>query len=178
MRDQRAAIQSQLREYAVLAETGGIPALANKFREQRKPSRRNSFFARITNPANATIFIGNPRLWEKFDFANPQKPPLIDQWQYYSANRDGDLLEVTSVRLANQNVLQVGKRIRDREEVLERFRETLLATIIPMMFIGVAGGAFLAVRALRPLRGLSNVTRSIVDTGRFDARVPGQSGRR
>jgi signal transduction histidine kinase len=56
--------------------------------------------------------------------------------------------------------------------VLERFRETLLATTIPLVFIGVAGGAFLAFRALRPVRHLSAVTRSIVDTGRFDARVP------
>jgi signal transduction histidine kinase len=172
MGDQRSAIQSRLREYASVVETGGVSMLESKVREQRDPSRRNSFFARITNAANATIFLGNPWLWEKFDFTNPQKPLLIDQWQYYSSKRDGDLLEVSSVRLANDNVLQVGKSIQDREEVLEHFRDTLLATIIPMIFIGVAGGAFLAARALRPLRSLSNVTRSIVDTGRFDARVP------
>ena len=172
MRDERNAIQSRLREYASVVETGGIPALESKFREQRRPSRRNSFFARVTNAANATNFLGNPRLWETFDFTNPQKVPLIDQWQYYSSKRDGDLLEVLSVRLADNNVLQVGKSIQDREEVLERFRDTLLATIIPMIFIGVAGGAYFAVRALRPLRSLSNVTRSIIDTARFDARVP------
>jgi signal transduction histidine kinase len=68
--------------------------------------------------------------------------------------------------------LQVGKGIQDREEVLERFGETLLATIIPMILIGVAGGAFLAFRALRPIRYLRGVARSIVDTARFDARVP------
>jgi signal transduction histidine kinase len=172
MRDERNAIQSRLREYASVVETGGIPALESKFREQRRPSRRNSFFARVTNAANATNFLGNPRLWEKFDFTNPQKVPLIDQWQYYSSKRDGDLLEVLSVRLRDNSVLQVGKSIQDREEVLERFRDTLLATIIPMIFIGVAGGAYFAARALRPLRSLSNVTRSIIDTARFDARVP------
>jgi len=32
------------------------------------------------------------------------------------------------------------------------------------------------VRALRPLRSLSNVTRSIIDTARFDARVPDNQG--
>ena len=80
------------------------------------------------------------------------------------------------MRLPDNNVLQVGKSIQDREEVLERFRDTLLATIIPMIFIGVAGGAYFAVRALRPLRSLSNVTRSIIDTARFDARVPDNQG--
>jgi signal transduction histidine kinase len=171
MRDQRGAIQVRLREYAALVESGGVPALESKLREQRNPSRRNSFFARITNQGNTTIFVGNQRLWEKFDFTNPQKALLIDQWQYYSSKRDGDLLEVLSVRLANDNVLQVGKRIREGEEVLERFRDTMLATIIPMVLFGVAGGAFLAFRALRPIRHLSSAARSIVDTARFDARV-------
>ena len=176
IRDQRSAIQSRLREYASIVETGGVPALESKFREQRRPSRRNSFFARVTNAANATNFLGNPRLWETFDFTNPQKVPLIDQWQYYSSKRDGDLLEVLAVRLPDNNVLQVGKSIQDREEVRERFRDTMLATIIPMIFIGVAGGAYFAVRALRPMRSLSNVTRSIIDTARFDARVPDNQG--
>jgi signal transduction histidine kinase len=172
MRDERSAIQSQLRQYAALVETGGVAALESKFREQSKPSRDTSFFARIVDPANTTTFVGNPRLWEKFEFTNPLKPPLIDEWQYYSSTRDGDLLEVASVQLSNKSVLQVGKRIRDREELLEHFRDTWLATIIPMILIGVAGGAFVAARALRPLRSLSNVTRSIIDTARFDARVP------
>jgi hypothetical protein len=54
-----------------------------------------------------------------------------------------------TIRLEDKSLLQVGKSIQDPKEVLERFRETLLATIIPMVFIGVAGGTFLAVRALR-----------------------------
>jgi signal transduction histidine kinase len=41
-----------------------------------------------------------------------------------------------------------------------------------MVLVGFAGGAWLAGRALRPIRNLSMVARSIVDTGRFDARVP------
>ena len=42
-----------------------------------------------------------------------------------------------------------------------------------MALVGFAGGAWLAHRALRPIRNLSGVARSIVDTGRFDTRVPG-----
>ena len=55
--------------------------------------------------------------------------------------------------------------------MLERFHETMLATIISIVILGVAGGAFLALRALRPIRHLSTAARSIVDTARFDARV-------
>lgn len=172
LRDQRSEIQTQLRQYAALAEGGGVAALADSYRGQRHPTRRNSYFARIADGANRTVFLSHGRLWEKFDFANPGKPPLAGQWQYYSSNRGGDLLEVMSTRLSSGEILQVGKSIQDREEVRERFRDTLLATIIPMLLLGVAGGAFLAFRALRPLRQLRGVARSIVETARFDARVP------
>jgi signal transduction histidine kinase len=41
-----------------------------------------------------------------------------------------------------------------------------------MILIGLAGGAFLAFRSLRPIRNLIDTTQSIVDTGKMDARVP------
>src|SRR6185503_9521231 len=52
MRDERRAIQSQLRQYASLVETGGVAALESKFREQRNPNRDTSFFTRIIDSAN------------------------------------------------------------------------------------------------------------------------------
>lgn len=172
VRDNRGAIQATLLQYKAKAEDGGVQAVDVLSRRQRSPSRRNSFFIRLVGPNNDTLFLSNPRLWEKFDFAFRPTPATEGEWHYYTSKRDGDLLEVASVRLANGSLLQVGKSIQDREEVLERFRETLLATIIPMVVIGLTGGAFVAFRALRPIRNLSFVVRSIIDTGRFDARVP------
>jgi len=172
VRDNRSAIEAQLSKYQSLAENSGVGALEDRLQRQRVPSRRRTFFVRIVDSNNSELFVSHPRLWAKFDFTLPVNEIAEGQWHYYSSRRDGDLLEVASARLVNGDLLQVGKSIQDREEVLERFRETLLATIIPMVFIGVAGGAFLAFRALRPVRHLSAVTRSIVDTGRFDARVP------
>ncbi len=140
---------------------------------REKASRRTSFFVRLVDVDNTTLFLSHPRLWEQFDLTRPQDQVLEGQWHYYTSKRDGDLLEVASARLKDGKLLQVGKSIQDRDEVLEHFRDTLLATIIPMVLIGFAGGAFLAFRALRPIRDLSGVARSIVDTARFDARVPG-----
>jgi len=172
VRDNRGAIQAQLAKYVDLAEAESVRAIDERIRQQRVASRRSSFFVRIVDPNNVTLFLSHPKLWEKFDVAHPYDPALDGQWHYYTSKRDGDLLEVASARLSDKNLLQIGKSIQDREEVLERFRETLFATIIPMVLIGLAGGAFLAFRALRPIRNLSAVTRSIVGTGRFDARVP------
>lgn len=172
LRDNRTAIRKQLAAYQTLAHKQGITAIAPLVARQREPSRRTTYFVRVVDPVNGTVFISHPRLWEKFNIADLPAAPFDGQWQYYAAQRDGDLLEVANGRLTSGALLQVGRNIADRKEVLERFRDTLLATIIPMMLIGLAGGGYLAYRALRPIRSLTAVTRSIVDTGSFDARVP------
>jgi heavy metal sensor kinase len=172
VRDNRSAIKATLSGYVALAERDGIQAIESASRKQQNPSRRNSFFLRIVEQNNVTLFLSNPRLWEKFDVTRPQDQILEGDLHYYTSKRDGDLLEVASARLGDNKLLQVGKSIQDRQEVLEHFRDTLLATIIPMVLIAVAGGSFLAFRALRPIRNLSAVARSIVETAQFDARVP------
>ena len=172
IRDNRASIKAELFESVVLVERDGIEAIKTASDRLEKASRRTSFFVRLVDVDNTTLFLSHPRLWEQFDLSRPQDQVFEGQWHYYTSKRDGDLLEVASARLKDGKLLQVGKSIQDREEVLEHFRDTLLATIIPMVLIGFAGGAFLAFRALRPIRNLSGVARSIVETARFDARVP------
>ena len=171
IRDYRPDIRAALARYKALAEQGGVQAIENSMRGQARPSRRTSFFVRVVDPKDRTLFLGNPRLWTQFDLSRPSEQLVEDQWHYYTTRREGDLLEVFTVRLRDGNLLQVGKSIQDRSEVLERFRDTLLATTIPMVLIGFGGGAFLAYRALRPVRELSAAAKSIVGTARFDTRV-------
>ena len=172
IRDNRIAIKTELSKYVSLVERDGIEAIKIASAVQANPSRRNSYFVRVVDLDNTTLFLSNPQLWQQFDLTRPQEQLPEGQWHYYTSRRDGDLLEVASARLPDQKLLQVGKSIQDRGDVLEHFRDTLLATIIPMVLIGFAGGALLASRALRPVHNLSAVARSIVDTGRFDSRVP------
>jgi signal transduction histidine kinase len=176
IRDNRPAIRAALSQYVALAEQGGVQAIESAVRDQAHPSRRTSFFVRVVDADDKTIFLSNPRLWAHFNLTRPQDQLVEGQWHYYTSTRDGDLLEVASARLPERALLQVGKSIQDRNDVLEHFRDALLATTIPMVLIGFSGGAFLAFRALRPIRDLSAAARSIVDTARFDTRVPGTRG--
>ena len=141
VRDNRSAIEAQLSKYQSLVESRGISALESVIQQQRAPSRRSTFFVRIVDANNATLLLSHPWLWEKFDFARAPNE-AEGRWHYYTSRKDGGLLEVASVRLTDKKLLQVGKSIPDREEVQERFRETLLATIIPMVFIGVPAEHF------------------------------------
>ena len=172
VRDNQKVIQSKLKKYVSLAQKGGVPAVARAASDWR-----NKFFVRIVAPGNRTVFLSRPQIWEKFDLKAVQDRPVESGWQYFPAKTDADVLEVTSANLPNGYVLQIGNDIEDRKEILQDFRETIAAVMIPMILIGLAGGAVLAFRARRPIRNLVHTMQSVVDTGRTDARVPtGRSG--
>jgi signal transduction histidine kinase len=172
LQDNRKAIQKKLQEAAALAESRGIEAVEQAAEVRRRPSRRTAFFVRLVNPENRVVFINNPRLWQKFPVKSLVSRPVEGAWEYVPARGGGDVLEVTTAKLANGYQLQVGKTIEGREEILENYRNTITAVAIPMMLIALAGGTFFAIRGLRPVRHLIRTTRSIVATGRTDARVP------
>ena len=120
MRDHRKTIQLQLAQYRSIADAGGVQAIENIINQQGRPSQRRSFFVRVIAPGDETLFLSNPRLWQEFDFRRVDWQ-TEGEWQYFTSTRDATLLEVTSARLANNQLLQVGKRIQDREEILEEF---------------------------------------------------------
>jgi signal transduction histidine kinase len=176
IRDNRQVVRSKLQHYLALGREGGIQAIEKAVSNGRRPSLRHDFFVRVIGPNGKTVFLSRPERWEKFDLTPVEARPAEGEWWYFPTQRGGDVLEVTFGYLPNDYLLQVGKDIEDREEILEQFRETVLGVMLPMILLGLAGGAFLAFRALRPIHNLIRTTRSIVDTGKMDARVP--TGRR
>lgn len=128
---------------------------------------------RILDSKNNVVFVSNPRLWNEFELEPLSAQSFHGAWQYVPSRKDGDVLELTSARLGNGFLAQVGKPLEDRSEISEHYRDTIISVISGMVFIGLAGGAFLAFRALRPIRNLIQITKSIVTTGRINARVPG-----
>ncbi len=172
LRDNRKVIQSKLEEIAALDRQGGIAAIESAPAVKQPASRRNAFFIRILDGKNAVVFLSNPKLWRDFEIESLDTQTIHGAWQYVPSRKDGDVLELTSARLSNGFLVQVGKPLEDRTEIVEHYRETIIAVISGMVFLGLAGGAFLAFRALLPVRHLIQITKSIITTGRMDARVP------
>ncbi len=177
IQENREVIRAELRRYASIYQTGGVNSLEQQFGQPKRASLLSSYFVRVADPENKTVFLNSPHLWERFDLKRLEDKAVGGEWFYLSSNRDGDILEVSTVDLPDHYRLQVGKIKEDRKEILEHFRETFASVMILLIVIGFTGGAFLAFRALRPIRDLVQVTRSVVSTGKMDARVPmGQSG--
>ena len=178
IQENREDVELKLKEYLSLGQEGGIPAVQKEISEDgREASPNTHFFVRILDSEHKIVFSSSPQLWDRFDLKPLQDRPIEGEWQYFPAKKGGDVLEITFGYLPNGYLLEVGKNLEDRKEILEHFRNTLAGIMIPMILISLAGGAFLAFRALRPIRNLIHTTQSIVDTGKMDARVPiGRTG--
>lgn len=163
-----------MKELSVLYERGGVPAVERELTSIKKSPHKKPVFIRIADSANRTLFLSIGYQWAGFDINTLEeaRPSENHKWITVRSNDDEDALEVTTMRLRNDQWLEVGQSTAERERLLERFREILAAVIIPLVLLGFAGGAFLAFRALRPIRNLIHTVRS-VETGDMNVRVPG-----
>ncbi len=171
VRDNRRIIEAKLDEIAAVARERGIDAIAGYVGGKRPVNHRHAFFVRVVSDQGQVIFSAYPGYWRNFETAL-RTLPVAGAWQYAASSKDGDVLELAATHLPGGVLLQVGKMIQDRNEILEHYRETIIGVILGIVIIGLAGGAFLAFRALRPVGDLIRTTQSIIATGNVGARVP------
>src|SRR6266404_5067713 len=168
----REAIHQKLGEYAAQYRAGGMEALNTEVGLEERSARADALFVRVAGPQNATLFLNTSERWQDYNLAELKST---------SAGGSGNLiiiqtrngkktLEIESIPLADGNTLQVGQSTEEQDALLESFREIFASFMVPVVILGIAGGSFLAYRALRPVRSLIQ-TISSVSTGRMDARV-------
>jgi heavy metal sensor kinase len=166
----RESIQAQLRELSSVYTEGGLDALERDVTREKKFEKRSSFFVRLADPGNETVFFILPYQWAEFDFKALEEKPSEDWLELPSRTGKGSLA-VASARLAFGYTLQVGKSTDEREKMLRNFRRIFVAALIPLVLFAFVGGIFLSRRALRPIRQLTDTVQSI-SKGRMDARAP------
>ena len=169
-------IQSTLGAYAAQFQQGGLPGLDRAIRNDQAAVRGERLFVRVSRGGEEVVFYNLPGEWAEFDLSPLDRPgpPGRQSWAYIPRRGTSETLEVASAWLADGTLLQVGKSNDIRSELLARYRTILIVAVALVVLIGTVGGALLTRSTMRPLRHLAGVVRTILQTGKFDARVPVQ----
>lgn len=129
---------------------------------------------RIAGRYNNTLYLYVPAHWTYYNLGRLETLSTIREGEIIAlrSDEDRDVLEVSSLKLPDGNILQLGISTKRRQEVLQRFRRTFILVFLPLAGLGLLGGFLFSSRSLKPVRHLIEVTRGIIDTGRMNARVP------
>jgi signal transduction histidine kinase len=86
-------------------------------------------------------------------------------------DEEKDLL-IGTLAMPDNSLLQVGRSTYSRAAVLDPLRRDFIVFGSVTILLGFLSGAYFAYRAMRPIRQVVVTARSIIQTGRLDARVP------
>lgn len=167
------SIRFQLDELAALYKAGGMASLEREVSVEKKFQKKTPLFIRVAGPNKNPLLLILPYQWVDLDLETLEKvsPDENTKWIRVPLKGKAYHLEVRSVWLGGRHLLQVGKSDEDRQKTLKRFRQIFVAVMAPLILFGFMGGAFVAFRALRPIRNLIGTVQAI-GSGRMDARVP------
>jgi signal transduction histidine kinase len=169
-------LESKFKEYNAIYSIGGPKALQNYMNSPDVSFKESSeFFVRIESLDHSTVFFKAEAKSTLFNLREIEHG-LYDQnenqrWYYIKTKRSEDDLEVLSIKMKNNEFLQVGKTVDDRDELLDRFEENFAIILLIALVIGGLGGILFANRVLRPIRQLISTLQDI-SGGDENARVP------
>lgn len=165
-------VRAQLREYATVYLAGGPGALKQRVLAENNPASERSFYVNLVTARNVVEPILVPQEWGGFTLGlrvQRVREPFEVNRIPKDAQKD---FVLASLPFSDGSVLQVGRSSNNREVLWQPFRRTVLPASFAVVLAGLAFGAFFAHRAMKPVRQIVATARSIIQTGKLDARVP------
>jgi signal transduction histidine kinase len=168
------SIQNRVKEYQSRFISDGFDEMMKEVNEEAKMVGTEFFFVRVADFDNKTIFTNKKILSSRYDLSILEEHSYVpeNKWIRIRKTDDEDELDIFTVRLPDEHILQVGKTSAQRNVPLERFFALAAIVAGPIIIIGFAGGMFLSFRTLRPIRRLIGTVKSIKETQYYSARVP------
>lgn len=168
----REVIESRLKEYAAIYQSGGVSALRAWLARSGDAQGERPVFVRVVSPYNQVLFLTAPQEWIEVE------PPTSSfgvsrqvVWLRIPRDAERDLV-LASMRFSDGSVMQVGRSTNSRELILDPFRRIFFGLTLAIVILGCIGGAFFARNVMRPVRGMVSTTKSIIHTGDLSRRVP------
>ncbi len=181
---ERAIVERQAEQLANAYQFGGTNGLRVALEGEQSPEVR-SYFVRVLTENNERLWASLPPDWVETQIEQIPLPGFLGG--RFTLNRpihteripQNGLRDYTVVSrpLPDGNTLQVGRLTDSKAVLLAPLRRAFLAVGAGALFLSIGAGTFLAFRATRPLRAVSDTARRILDTGDLAARVPRPEGR-
>jgi signal transduction histidine kinase len=128
----------------------------------------------VVGPGGVALFISVPRHAVGLDLQRLEEITADESvaWLAISAGPQGESWLAASSRLPDGAWLQVGKTTEARTALLGQFRRIVLWVVLIALVLGLAGGAWLSRRALRPIHRLIERVQHLLATGHVDSHLP------
>ncbi len=166
----REVLEARLKEAAAVYNAGGVGALRDWVQSQ-PPQMQPTLFVRLVDIFNDVAYVRAPADWVSFrdvpGWAGYRRQSIIRIPQ--SEERD---FMLASAVLGDGSLLQVGRSANSRQALLNPVRRRFFVAGSATIVLGFLAGAFVAHRAMQPVRQIVATARAIIRTGQLEARVP------
>jgi signal transduction histidine kinase len=173
-RKDREAIQGELAEVTALHRARGLEAVRELLTSQEASGTTEPFVVRVVAPDGKPLFLWKPAQLAAIDPEELRQARVVPEREWSLVRMPGHgapSLEMTSAPLADGGRIEVGGSTGDREEVLRHFRVATAVAVVPVLVLGIVGGALLATSALRPIQQIVHAVRVVIG-GEMRVRAP------
>lgn len=176
---ERTALDRRAEEFASVLAQNGVAGVIARISNDTS-GNLGPLFVRITGQNNV-VYNKWPDDWVESQVQHP----FPDLWPQITITHNvlripqnaGRDYTIVGRQLSNGWAVFVGRLMDSPSVFLAPLRHAFAAAGAAALFLSIGMGTFLAWRATRPLRAVSDTAKRIVQTGDFAARVPGPAGR-